>query len=90
MEYGKILNSKALDSKFVTPKDIKPILLKQIKYENIIPIVKWTKAEVTRANNLEFIQYAIIGKFTEGWPELEDLRKNISTVELKVIIKFVC
>lgn len=28
-------------------------------------------------NMLELLQYAIVGKFTLGWPNLDDLRKNL-------------
>ncbi|KAG5631197.1 hypothetical protein H5410_002914 [Solanum commersonii] len=37
----------------------------------------WTEKEVKRMNILENLQYAIVGKFSYGWPELEELRMLI-------------
>lgn len=37
----------------------------------------WTEDEVKRMNALENLQYAVIGKFSFGWPQLEELRKMI-------------
>lgn len=44
-----------------------------------MPVLEWTKVEVTRMNRIELLQYAIVGKFTQGWPDLKDLRKNLPT-----------
>jgi len=53
---------------------IEPIPMKQLSYNNGIPILVWTEEEVDRMNILEDLQYAVIGKFSYGWPELEELR----------------
>lgn len=43
----------------------------------------WTEEEVDRINVTEELQYAIIGKFSYGWTELEDLGIQIPK-QLKV------
>ncbi|KAH0644843.1 hypothetical protein KY284_032727 [Solanum tuberosum] len=48
--------------------------MKQLSYNNGIPRLVWTEEEVDRMNILEDLQYAVIGKFSYGWPELEELR----------------
>lgn len=34
----------------------------------------WTEKEVDRMNTIENLQFAVVGKFSYGWPELEELR----------------
>ncbi|KAH0665039.1 hypothetical protein KY285_026245 [Solanum tuberosum] len=42
-----------------------------------IPQVKWTEEKVERMNHIEYLQYAVIWKFTYKWFDLEELRKII-------------
>ncbi|KAH0746831.1 hypothetical protein KY285_008488 [Solanum tuberosum] len=56
---------------------IEPIPIKKIYYNNGIPRVTWTEEEVDRMNTIENLQYAVIGKFSYGWPDLEELRIQI-------------
>ncbi|WMV53891.1 hypothetical protein MTR67_047276 [Solanum verrucosum] len=42
-----------------------------------IPRIKWTESEVERMNIKQNLEFAIIGKFSHGWPDLEFLRKAI-------------
>ncbi|KAH0669203.1 hypothetical protein KY285_023362 [Solanum tuberosum] len=56
---------------------IDPIPMKQLSYNNGTPRIVWTEEEVNRMNILEDLQYAVIGKFSYGWPELEELRTII-------------
>ncbi|KAG5568397.1 hypothetical protein H5410_064587 [Solanum commersonii] len=42
-----------------------------------VPHVKWTEEEVDRMNRIENLQYAVVGKFTYDWSNLEELRKSI-------------
>lgn len=39
-----------------------------------IPQIKWTEEEVERMNQIEELQFAVIGKFTQDWSDLEELR----------------
>ncbi|KAF3645599.1 hypothetical protein FXO37_20878 [Capsicum annuum] len=41
---------------------------------NGIPRVMWMEKEVERMNIIKEFQYVIIGKFSYGWPDLDDLR----------------
>ncbi|KAH0708912.1 hypothetical protein KY284_010339 [Solanum tuberosum] len=58
-------------------KKVKPIPMKTITYPNGIPRVMWMEREVKRMNVIENLQYTIVGKFSYGWPELEELRMLI-------------
>lgn len=37
----------------------------------------WTEEEVERMNIMENLQYDVVGKFSYGWPEVDELRKAI-------------
>ncbi|XP_059295557.1 uncharacterized protein LOC132048893 [Lycium ferocissimum] len=37
-------------------------------------VVRWTEEEVSRMNLIEELNYAVVGKFSHGWPDLEELR----------------
>lgn len=37
----------------------------------------FTEAEVERMNMIEGLQYAVVGKFSFGWPDLNELRRII-------------
>ncbi|KAG5575476.1 hypothetical protein H5410_055610 [Solanum commersonii] len=49
-----------------------------------VPRITWTEEEVDRMNVIENLQYGIIGKFSYGWPDLDDLRMQIPK-QLKII-----
>lgn len=56
---------------------VEPIPIKNLSYINGVPRVMWTEEEVDRMNTIENLQYTVVGKFSYGWPELEDLRTQI-------------
>ncbi|KAG5595555.1 hypothetical protein H5410_036787, partial [Solanum commersonii] len=60
LDYGKVFSVKVLESSFV-PKDIEPIPIKSINYDDGLPTKEWTGAEVTRMNKIECLQYVICG-----------------------------
>ncbi|KAH0639363.1 hypothetical protein KY285_035949 [Solanum tuberosum] len=57
---------------------IKPIPLKPITYLHGEPQVIWEEEEVEQMIVNENLEYAVIGKFSYGWPEIQDLRKLIT------------
>lgn len=59
--------------------DVQTILLKSFTRENGISTIRLTEAELQRMNKIEDFQYAVVGKFSRGWLELDDLSKNIPT-----------
>lgn len=59
------------------------IPMKNIIFVNGIPRVVWTEEEVDRMNVIEELQFAIVGKFSYGWPELDDLHIQLPK-QLKV------
>ncbi|KAG5605343.1 hypothetical protein H5410_026835 [Solanum commersonii] len=48
-----------------------------MEYSNGIPRISWIEEEVDKMNVIEGLQFAVIGKFSYGWPDLEDLRNQI-------------
>ncbi|KAG5610931.1 hypothetical protein H5410_022212 [Solanum commersonii] len=56
---------------------VPPIQMKQIQYVERVPRIIWKGEEVNRMNVLENLQFAVIGKFSCGWPELDDLKVQI-------------
>ncbi|XP_059281156.1 uncharacterized protein LOC132034819 [Lycium ferocissimum] len=73
-DYAKKLG---LTSAEETIQGVNPIDIKPITYVNGIPRVKWTENEVARMNLLQNLQFAVVSKFSYGWPELEELRTII-------------
>ncbi|KAK4727146.1 hypothetical protein R3W88_032063 [Solanum pinnatisectum] len=41
------------------------------------PYLRWTESEVSKMNTIENLQHAIVGKFSYGWPDLDELRTSI-------------
>ncbi|KAG5606443.1 hypothetical protein H5410_027935 [Solanum commersonii] len=58
-------------------KDIAPIEMKADEFVDGEPVVRWSEAEVIRMNTIENLQYAVVGKFYYGWPNMDELRKLI-------------
>lgn len=55
----------------------KPIPLKQITYLHGEPRIVWEEEEVSQMIINKDLQYAVIWKFSYGWPEIQDLRRLI-------------
>ncbi|KAH0743368.1 hypothetical protein KY290_031361 [Solanum tuberosum] len=51
--------------------------LKPIVYLHGEPRIVWKEEEVDRMIVKENLEYAVIGKFSYGWPEIQELRKLI-------------
>lgn len=49
--------------------------LNPILYLHGEPIVLWDQSKIDRMIIIENLQYAIIEKFSYGWPEINELRK---------------
>lgn len=75
LQYASVL--KNLEDTTVVNKNVVPILIKQVSYTNGVPRIQWTEEEVHRMNYIENLQYAVVGKFSYGWPDLEELRTII-------------
>ncbi|KAG5616896.1 hypothetical protein H5410_016720 [Solanum commersonii] len=57
---------------------------KSISYLHGEPIVMWEQSEVDQMIINENLHYAVIGKFSYGWPKINDLHRLIPTqCELK-------
>lgn len=76
MKYADLIKPSAikLHSKGVHAETIS---IKGLSFNNEVPRVTWTEEEVQKMNIMENIQYTVVGKFSYGWPELEDLRVHI-------------
>ncbi|KAH0717073.1 hypothetical protein KY285_013104 [Solanum tuberosum] len=55
----------------------KPIPLKQIAYLHGEPKIVWEEEEVNQMIINEDLQYAVVAKFSYGWPDIQDLRRLI-------------
>lgn len=51
---------------------IKPITMLHVK-----PYIKWSESEVDQMDVIENLQHAIVGKFSYGWSELDELQTMI-------------
>lgn len=56
---------------------MEPIPIKKPTYHDGIPRITWTEEEVKLMNTIENLQYTVIGKFSYGWPDLEELQYQI-------------
>ncbi|KAG5579372.1 hypothetical protein H5410_049999 [Solanum commersonii] len=54
-----------------------PLTLKYVAYLHGEPRVIWEEEEVEQMIINENLQYAILGKFSYGWPEIQELRSLI-------------
>uniref|UniRef100_M1BDR9 Uncharacterized protein n=1 Tax=Solanum tuberosum TaxID=4113 RepID=M1BDR9_SOLTU len=52
-------------------------LRKEVSVVGGISQIKWTEEEIERMNQIEDLQFAVIGKFTYEWSDLEELRRII-------------
>ncbi|XP_075087644.1 uncharacterized protein LOC142169650 [Nicotiana tabacum] len=78
LDYSKILKpatiNAAMDEK---ASAVEPIPLRRITFLHGKLMVKFTKSEVERMNVIEGLQYAVVGKLSYGWPDLQELRRII-------------
>lgn len=56
---------------------VKTVPIKPITYLHSEPQVIWDKDEVKQMIINEDLEYAMIGKFSYGWPDIHELRKLI-------------
>lgn len=69
-QYAQVLKENSLQ---INCSAIEPITIKQLSYNNGMPRVVWTEEEVDRMNTLENLQFVVVGKFSYGTPEIEEL-----------------
>lgn len=50
---------------------------KEVTMVEGVPHIKWTEKEVDRMNQIENLQFTVIGKFTYEWTDLDELRRII-------------
>lgn len=78
LDYSKILKpvtiNAAMDER---ASAVEPIPLRRITFLHGKLMVKFTKSEVERMNVIEGLQYAVVGKLSYGWPDLQELRRII-------------
>uniref|UniRef100_M1DWF8 DUF4283 domain-containing protein n=1 Tax=Solanum tuberosum TaxID=4113 RepID=M1DWF8_SOLTU len=56
----------------------KPLPLKPITCLHGEPKIVWEEEEVEQMIINEKLQYAVVGKFSYGWPDIQDLRRLIA------------
>ncbi|KAH0705479.1 hypothetical protein KY289_010555 [Solanum tuberosum] len=57
--------------------DVEPIPQKKPNLVGGIPTISWTASEIQRMNILENLQFAVVGKFSYGAPDIYELRSLI-------------
>ncbi|KAG5591239.1 hypothetical protein H5410_041753 [Solanum commersonii] len=60
-----------------TKPNVEPIPFKSVTYIDGIPMSKWPEEEAYRINIIKDLTYIVVGKFSYGWLDLEDLRIQI-------------
>ncbi|XP_060183215.1 uncharacterized protein LOC132613185 [Lycium barbarum] len=75
--FATIVNKDGNDTMQTMENVIEPIPIKPVDIVDGEHVVEWTEVEVDRMNIIEKLQYAVIGKFSYGWLELEELRNRI-------------
>ncbi|KAG5595770.1 hypothetical protein H5410_037002 [Solanum commersonii] len=53
------------------------ITQREVSIKEEVPYIRWTEEEVGRMNKIENLQFAVIGKFSYEWSDLEELRRSI-------------
>lgn len=78
LDYSKVLKPSTLNSAMhERASNVEPITLRRAAILNGQPIIKFTEVEVERMNVIEGLQYAVVGKLSYGWPDLQQLRRMI-------------
>ncbi|KAH0672559.1 hypothetical protein KY290_024786 [Solanum tuberosum] len=77
IDYSKFLKPNTMNnnspSTTMTPTiNVKPIILLHGE-----PYLRWIESEILKMNTIENIQHVIVGKFSYGWPDLDELRTSI-------------
>ncbi|KAG5631300.1 hypothetical protein H5410_003017 [Solanum commersonii] len=75
-EYATLLKPSGMNATD-SNKGLPTVPLKKPTFNNGIPWVTWTEEEVTRMNIMQNLQYVVVGKFSYGWSELDELRRII-------------
>lgn len=78
LDYSRLLKPSTINNQ-MNEKDasVEPIPFKPATFLHGQPFVKFTESEVDRMNIIEGLQYAVLGKFSYGWPDLQELRRLI-------------
>ncbi|KAG5594871.1 hypothetical protein H5410_036103 [Solanum commersonii] len=56
---------------------VEPIPMKKPNLVGGVPTINWTTSEIQRMNILENLQFAVVGKFSYGAPDINELRELI-------------
>lgn len=78
LDYSNILKpntSNPLPGNAIGHAAVEPIPIRRLLFLNGQPLVNFTEAEVDRMNIIEGLQYVVVGKFSYGWPDLQEIRR---------------
>lgn len=77
LDYSKILKPVTLNNStqqhYNGKYTVEPIPFKRAAFLLGQPFIKFIESEVNRMNAIEGLQYAVLGKFSYGWPKLQEL-----------------
>lgn len=77
-----------------TTKLIEPsIHIKHVYFRHGEPLIQWKSPEVKNMNSIENLDFVIVGKFSYGWSEIQELRiliPNQYGIKYEVQIGLLC
>lgn len=78
MNYANLLKPKTLNvpTRLI---DLPMIPFKPVTLLHGEPYIKWSEEEVAAMDVVENLQHVVVGKFSYGWPEMDELRSIIPT-----------
>ncbi|KAG5571228.1 hypothetical protein H5410_060994 [Solanum commersonii] len=66
-------------TKTTSSRDLRKIPLKPVTLQHGEPYIKWSEEEVAAMDVVGNLQHVVVGKFSYGWPKMEELRSIIPT-----------
>ncbi|KAG5600400.1 hypothetical protein H5410_031770 [Solanum commersonii] len=76
-KYADIIRGHGANYKEKVDVAVDPIPMKKPHLTDGLPTIHWTAKEIQRMNIIENLQYAVVGKFSYGAPEINEIRKLI-------------
>ncbi|KAG5587938.1 hypothetical protein H5410_048372 [Solanum commersonii] len=76
-KFTDIIQGHSYSGKEKIVGDVQPIPMKKPNLIGGIPTINWSASEIQRMNILENLQYAVVGKFSYGAPDINEIRDLI-------------
>ncbi|KAH0761589.1 hypothetical protein KY290_017662 [Solanum tuberosum] len=76
-KFADIIKGHSSSGKEKNVVEVQPIPMKKLNLIGGIPTISWSASEIQRMNILENLQYAVVGKFSYGAPDINEIRDLI-------------